>query len=387
MSATTGPLLPGATLGVMGSGQLGRMFALAARPMGYRVITFSPGEHTPTGQVADGEISADYLDTAALDTFAAQVDAVTVEFENIPADALRHLAQHVPVRPGAEVVSMAQSRIREKQGLARLGYPTVNFSIIDRFEDLTPALESLGGPGILKTAGFGYDGKGQRAVEFGDDLAAAWHGIGAQQAVLERRMNFVAELSVVGARGVSGAFSHVGPILNDHHDHILDISTLGAPFDPEIVDEAVTITRNLMADLDAVGVLCVEFFLGADGALVINELAPRPHNSGHLTIEGCIASQFDQQVRTVCGFDPTPTRLTAPVAAMANLLGDLWFDGETMRTPQWAALAHWPEIKLHLYGKGEARRGRKMGHITAVGDDPIRVPQRLRAARAALTRA
>ena len=356
-------VLPGATLGVLGSGQLGRMFALAARRMGYRVHTLSPGLDTPTGQVADVEIDADYNDLDAIRTFARGVDVVTFEFENVSTAAADAAAEFVPVRPSGHALQVTQQRGREKAFLALKGYPVTPFETVGSLEELTAAVERIGLPSILKTASFGYDGKGQHRLTSPLELEGVWALVGHQPAVLERVVDFVLEFSVVGARGLDGAFAHYGAIENDHRHHILDVSVAPARMPEAAVTEAVAITESIMEELAYVGVLCVEFFLTSDGRVLVNEIAPRPHNSGHLTLDACLTSQFEQQVRAVCGLPLGATTLLCP-AAMANLLGDVWAKGE----PRWEAALAIPDVKLHLYGKTDPRAGRKMGHLTALAD-------------------
>lgn len=376
----TKPILPGATLGVLGSGQLGRMFALAARRMGFRVATFSPATDTPTGQVADIEAVGAYEDLDAVATFAKRVDAVTFEFENVPIEAAEEAAKHVPVRPRGEVLRVAQNRLVEKTFLADNGFRTAAFERIDRVADLPGAIERIGVPAVLKTAGFGYDGKGQAVIRDAAEAEAAWERIGGSAAILEGFIDFACEVSVVGARGVDGAFADFGLTENRHANHILDLSLPDADRGDAVRDEAVQVTRAIMERLDAVGVLCVEFFLTRDGDLLVNEMAPRPHNSGHFTFDACLTSQFEQQVRTTCALPLGATDRLRP-SAMVNLLGDLWTD----REPRWAAALADPMVKLHLYGKADARAGRKMGHIVAFGTDSSDAARRALAAREALT--
>lgn len=373
-------ILPGATIGVLGSGQLGRMFALAARRMGYRVHTFSPGDDTPMGQVADREAVGYYTDLDAVAEFASRVDVVTFEFENVPFEAAATAAEHVPVRPGGRVLHIAQHRQREKDFLAQAGFPTAPFEHVPDRDALDVAIARLGTPAVLKTAGFGYDGKGQAVIGASDEVEAAWQAIGAGEAVLEGFIDFDCEISVVAARGCDGAFSHFGVTENRHRDHILDVSIPDAVLDPAVVDQAVGIARGVLEALDVVGVLCVEFFLTRDGRLLINELAPRPHNSGHFSFDACVTSQFEQQLRAVCALPLGDTRRLRP-SAMVNLLGDLWIDG----MPDWMSALADPQIKLHLYGKTEARPGRKMGHLVAFGDSGEEAAQRAISARAAMT--
>jgi len=378
------PILPGSTLGVLGSGQLGRMFAIAARKMGYRVHTFSPDDDTPTGQVADKEVTAAYEDLDAVRDFAKGVSVVTFEFENVPAATAEAAAQHAPVRPGGSVLHTTQHRLREKTFLKTNGFPVTHFAAIKSQDELNAAIKTIGTPSILKTAGWGYDGKGQIALRSADVAESAWKKLATTEAVLEAFVDFEMEVSVVAARGIDGTFTHWGVIKNDHSNHILDVSVAPAPVSDAVTKRAVEITRGVLEKLEVVGVLCVEFFLRKDGELIINELAPRPHNSGHLTFDANMTSQFEQQVRAICGLPLGSTQLLRP-AAMANLLGDVWFDGDTYREPNWAAaLAVSSDIKLHLYGKAYARKGRKMGHLTALADSPELASEHVVKAREAL---
>lgn len=357
-------VLPGATIGVLGSGQLGRMFAIAARRMGYRVHTLSPEADTPTGQVSDLEIIAPLDDLDAVRKFASRVDVVTFEFENVPVSTADAAAEIVPVRPAGRVLHIAQQRIREKTFLENAGLPVAPFRVVRSDTDLRSAVEALGVPCILKTADFGYDGKGQARIGAGGDADAAWGSIGRKEAVLEAYVDFEREISVVAARGLDGSFVHYGALENRHRNHILDLTIAPARIAACTAADAVEMARVVLEKLDVVGVLCVEFFVRRDGSLVINELAPRPHNSGHFSVDACVTSQFEQQLRAACGLPLGSTEQLRP-AAMANLLGDLWERGE----PDWAAACANPCVKLHLYGKLEARAGRKMGHLTALAAD------------------
>jgi 5-(carboxyamino)imidazole ribonucleotide synthase len=359
------PVLPGATVGVLGSGQLGRMFAIAARRMGYRVHTFSPDADTPTGQVADLEVIAPYDDLDAVRRFAMGVSVVTFEFENVPAPTAQAAAEHAPVRPRGEVLHTTQHRIREKTFLTNAGLPLTSFRTVTTADELARAVAELGCPSILKTADFGYDGKGQARVTSPEQAAAAWASIGRVPAVLEAFVAFEREVSVVAARTAGGEYADWGVIENRHHNQILDISIAPASVTEAVAHEAREITRAVLEALDVVGVLCVEFFVEPGGRLLINELAPRPHNSGHLTFDASVTSQFEQQLRAVCGLPLGSTELLRP-AAMANLLGDIWTDHE----PNWLAACAHPDVKLHLYGKLAPRPGRKMGHLTALARDP-----------------
>jgi 5-(carboxyamino)imidazole ribonucleotide synthase len=372
-------IAPGSALGVLGSGQLGRMFTIAARRMGYRVHTFSPEEDTPTGQLADVEMTAEYEDLDALRAFAGQVDVVTFEFENVPAEAIEAIEALTPVRPSGIALHTAQQRAREKTFLADHGFPTAPFGRAATLDELWDAVARVGTPAVIKTAAFGYDGKGQHRVTTPADVEHIWGAIGHQEAVVEKFITLQAEISVIAARGLDGAVVEYAPFENRHRDHILDLTTAPAAIPPAIATQAREITRAILAQLQYVGVLCVEFFLSTDGELLVNELAPRPHNSGHLTFDAAVTSQFEQQVRAICGLPLGSTELLRP-AAMANLLGDLWTEGE----PNWAAACAFPEVKLHLYGKSSARIGRKMGHLTAMGRTVEEAQDRVIAARDAL---
>ena len=330
-------ILPGAVIGVLGGGQLGRMFAIAARRMGYRVHTLSPDADTPTGQVADVEIIAPYEDLDAVRKFSAAVSVVTFEFENVPSATAEAAGSHAPVRPSGSILHTTQHRLREKTFLSGAGFPLTPFLPVQSAADLQQGLERLGRPAVLKTADFGYDGKGQVLIGPDDDAEAAWRSIGGVEAVLEAFVDFERELSVVAARGMDGSFAHYGAIDNAHRNRILDVSVAPAGLPPVVAQEAVDIARGVLEQLGVVGVLCVEFFLTRSGKLLINELAPRPHNSGHLTFDACVTSQFEQQLRAVCGLPLGSAELLRP-AAMANLLGDLWADSE----PDWAAVCGFP---------------------------------------------
>jgi len=356
-------VLPGAAIGVLGSGQLGRMFALEARRMGYRVHTLSPGVDTPTGQVADLEVSADYDDLDAIRAFARGVDVITFEFENVSTDAADAAAELVPVRPSGSALHITQQRAREKGFLADRGYPVAPFAKAQSLDELAIGLGIVGFPAIVKTAAFGYDGKGQHRIDRIEDGDRVWGLIGRQEAIIESLVEFTHEISVVAARGLDGQFAHYGAIENLHRNHILDVSLSPARVPQKVADAAVHLTHRILDDLGYVGVLCVEFFVARDGRLLVNEIAPRPHNSGHFTVDACVTSQFEQQVRAICGLSLGDTTQFKP-AAMVNLLGDLWAEGE----PDWAAALAVSDVKLHLYGKSGPRVSRKMGHLTALGD-------------------
>lgn len=374
------PILPGSTLGVLGSGQLGRMFAIAARQLGYRVHVLSPDDDTPTGQVADAEHRAAYDDLDAIAKFARGVSIVTFEFENVPAATTDVCERFAPVRPSGNVLHTTQNRIREKSFLKQAGIPVTPFWPVHSKEQLKAALAESSAPAVLKTAEWGYDGKGQAKITSVADVDTLWPPFARGEAILEAFIDFSCEISVVAARGTVGQIVTYAPSLNTHHNHILDISVAPAPINPKVAAAAEAIAREIMERLNVVGVLCVEFFVDKNDQLMVNELAPRPHNSGHLTIDACTACQFEQQVRAVCGLPLGSTRQHRP-AAMANLLGDVWQGGE----PNWAAALGLPDVKLHLYGKAEPRVGRKMGHLTALANTPEEARQRVLAARTALT--
>ena len=373
-------ILPGAALGVLGGGQLGRMFAIAARRMGYRVHVLAPDDDTPTGQVADVEIKAAYDDLDAVARFARNIAALTFEFENVPAQAAETASRYTRVRPAGQVLHTTQNRLREKNFLRNSGLPVTPFAPVRSDEELYQGLQTLACPAVLKTAAWGYDGKGQVRIQTPEEATTAWAALKRQESVLEAFIDFECEVSVVAARGADGQFVHYGPLLNVHKNHILDVTVVPAGLPGKVEAEAVEIAREVLEKLEVVGVLCVEFFLTRDGGLLINELAPRPHNSGHLTINAYPSCQFEQQVRAVCGLPLGSTELLRP-AAMANLLGDLWQAG----TPNWAAALQHPGVSLHLYGKDKALPGRKMGHLTALGDTPETSRAQALAARQSLT--
>jgi len=371
-------ILPGATIGVLGSGQLGRMLAIAARQMGYRVHTYSPEEDTPAGQVSDVEIAAPYEDLDRVREFARHVDVMTFEFENVPAVTAAAAASCVDVRPQGAVLHTTQHRLREKGFLSRNGFPITPYQPVNSLAELRQGMKALGCPAILKTADFGYDGRGQVLIGCTGRQDAAWDALGRRQCVLEAWVECECELSVVAARGFDGGFAHYGAVRNEYRHHVLDVTVAPAPVSEPVQREAVAVTRDVLEKLDVVGVLSVEFFLTRDGRLLINELAPLPHNSGHFSIDACVTSQFEQQLRAVCNLPLGSTAQMRP-AAMANVFGELWEGGE----PDWAAAAAFPDVKLHFYGKLEPEPGRKMGHLTALGDDAAK---RVLAGRDALTR-
>ena len=375
-------ILPGAVLGVLGGGQLGRMFTLAARSMGYRVNVFAPQDDTPAGQIAYREIRAPYDDLDAVEQFATDVAVVTFEFENVPSATAEAAARNAPTRPAGRLLHTTQDRLREKRALRSLGLPVADFAAIESADDLEEARFTIPGKGVMKTASWGYDGKGQRRVADASEIEPAWRELDSQRCVLERLVPFEREISIVGARGLHGEVALYDPIENDHENHILDVSLWPARIGEKTRKAAHEIARTVLEGLDVVGVLCVEMFLLEDGSLIVNELAPRPHNSGHLTIDGHVTCQFEQQVRAICGLPLGSTEGLAPGVAMANLLGDLWSHHE----PDWAAALAVPGVALHLYGKGEARPGRKMGHLTATASSLDEARARVLEARAALVK-
>jgi 5-(carboxyamino)imidazole ribonucleotide synthase len=375
------PILPGATLGVLGGGQLGRMFTMAATRMGYRVLVFSPQRNSPAGQLAHKEIWADYDDDRAIRRFAERCDAVTLEFENVPVRAVEIAAAHSATRPGDEVLAIAQDRLKERLFLDRFGLPSAPHAAVRAAEDVTAAVERLGTPVVLKCARLGYDGRGQVRIDRPDDAEAAWRRLDVDAALCEAWVDYECELSVIVARSAGGDVQTFGPIENDHVNHILDCSVAPAGVPSRIAREAIELARDVANALDLEGLICVEMFLLTDGALLINEMAPRPHNSGHLTIEACHVSQFEQQVRATCNLPLAPMTLRSP-AAMVNLLGDLWRGGE----PCWDRAPVKPPVNLHLYGKDRPRPGRKMGHLTAVAESSATARQRALEARDAIRR-
>jgi 5-(carboxyamino)imidazole ribonucleotide synthase len=356
------PILPGSTIGCLGGGQLGRMFALAARKMGYRVHTVDPTPDSPTGQISDREFNTAFDDVPTLLEFAEGVDVVTYEFENIPVIALDALAPKVPLRPGRDVLYTTQNRQREKEFLHHAGFPVGRFRVVNSEPELRLAVAELGFPSVLKTADFGYDGKGQQKITAETDLAEVWRLHGPRTGVLEAWVTYAAELSVVVARGYTeepGDYRvhPFPPTVNEHVNSILATSVAPAPLADSILARAQSIASQIATRLDVIGLLAVEFFLTRRGELLVNELAPRPHNSGHYSFDACVTSQFEQQLRAVCGLPLGETRLLTPVV-MRNLLGDIWANG----VPDWNRLLALPGLRLHLYGKSEPRPGRKMGH-------------------------
>ena len=372
-------ILPGSTIGVFGSGQLGRMFAIEARKMGYRVHTFSPESDTPTGHISDIETTASYDDIEKVREFARSVDVVTFEFENVPSSTVQAAAEFVQVHPKGEILHTTQNRLREKMFLAANGFPVAPFRHIRTVDDLHSGVSELGTPAVLKTAGFGYDGKGQTKIAASTEVEAAFSAMNGNDSILEAFVDFEKEVSVACARGQNGEFKHFGVIENEHANHILDISFAPAVVSDSTFSLAVEIAESVVEMMGYVGTLCVEFFVLSDGDLIVNELAPRPHNSGHLTFDACVTSQFEQQLRAVCGLPLGSTEFYRP-AAMANLLGDVWLSGE----PNWAAATAFPAIKLHLYGKSDPRPGRKMGHLTGMAASQPEATALVREARLSL---
>jgi len=370
------PILPGSTLGILGSGQLGRMLAIAARQLGYRVAVYSPDTDTPAGQVADIEAVGDYLDEERLADFAQRVSVLTFEFENVPSAASEVAARHTIVRPGGNVLHTTQERLREKTFLRDHGFPTTPFRAVKTYADLHAAARDLGLPAVLKTASFGYDGKGQQKVFPQSDPAEVFANLKGAEGIYEAFVDFEKEISVVAARTADGKFAAFPVFENRHANHILDVTFAPAAIEPRLAKEAVELAAGILEKLGVVGLLTVELFVTKSGRLMVNELAPRTHNSGHLTMDACVTSQFEQQVRAVCCLPLGSTALRAP-AAMANVLGHLWEKGE----PNWAAALADPHVKLHLYGKAEARKGRKMGHLNACGRSVEAAIARVTAAR------
>jgi len=365
-------LLPGATLGVMGGGQLGRMFVHAAQAMGYAVAVLDPDAGSPAGAAADHQVRTAYLDEAGLADLAARCDAITTEFENVPAAALERLAASRPVAPAAAAVAVCQDRALEKSRFGASGVPCAPHAVIADERQLAAVPDALL-PGILKTARLGYDGKGQARVADRAELQAAWRAMGGVASVLEQRLPLQLELSVIVARGHDGKVVHLPVQQNLHRDGILAVTQVPAPDAPAALQaQAIEAAGRVAEALGYVGVLCVEFFVLQDGSLVANEMAPRPHNSGHYSIDACDVSQFELQVRALAGLPLVAPRLHS-AAVMLNLLGDLWFDGpdaSAPREPAWDRVLALPGAHLHLYGKTDARRGRKMGHLTITADTP-----------------
>jgi 5-(carboxyamino)imidazole ribonucleotide synthase len=356
-------ILPGSTLGMLGGGQLGRMFVTAARTMGYEVIVLDPDAYSPAGGLASEHLAKDYDDTEALDYLAQHCAVVTTEFENIPAVTLAYLAKSVSVHPSATTLHIAQHRKLEKEFFRQQGLHTADFLALESEADLDSA-RNFSYPAILKTATLGYDGKGQVVCHSFDELKPAFEQVGKKPCVLEQRIDLAAEVSVVLGRSLAGEVTCFPIAENSHTNGILDVTLVPASISAELADEVIDAATRIANGLDYCGVLAVEFFISTDNRVLVNEMAPRPHNSGHYTLDACDSSQFEQQVRMVCGLPAGSCRLHTPVA-MWNVLGDIWpEDG----IPQWDAMLQLEQAKLHLYGKKEARLGRKMGHINCLGE-------------------
>jgi 5-(carboxyamino)imidazole ribonucleotide synthase len=353
------PILPGATIGILGSGQLGRMSAMAAKSLGYRVAVYDATQDGPAYSSADLSFTAPFDDTEALARFAKEVDVVTVEFENIPVISLEFLSKHVPVRPSASVVRTCQDRVLEKEFLQINGFPVAPFRVITSAEELEKGLADLNAPSILKTAALGYDGKGQISLKPGDDTRGALKQLDTHRAVLEKRISFTSEASVICARTPCGETLCFPLQENAHRDGILDVTTAPADLPAATLAKAQEITSAIATKLEVIGLITAEFFVMENGDLMVNELAPRTHNSGHHTLETTMTSQFTQHIRAVCGLPLGPVEFRSP-GVMINLLGDLWNNG----VPDWQLLLREPGLYLHLYGKKEAKAGRKMGHFT-----------------------
>ncbi len=374
-------ILPGATIGMLGGGQLGRMFTMAARSMGYRVVVLDPDPSSPAGSLANQHICASYTDAEALAQMASLCEVVTTEFENIPADTLRQLAAKTVVYPSAEAVEKTQNRIREKRFICDTGLKTAEFAVIESPSDID-SLASSGFrfPAILKIAEFGYDGKGQLVVHSVDETRDAFAMLEQAPCVLEQRVDLALEVSVVLARAVDGTVSCFPVAENEHRNGILHRSVVPAAAAEALQMVAQEQTIRLAQALDYRGVMAVEFFIDQAGELLVNEIAPRTHNSGHYSLDACVTSQFEQQLRAICGLPLGATTLLSPVV-MVNLLGDLW----QHRDPDWAGLLADPAVKLHLYGKAEPRPGRKMGHFCWLGEDAARLRDQAEQAFQALT--
>lgn len=365
------PILPGATLGMLGGGQLGRMFTIAARNMGYNVIVLEPDSNSPAGQLADKHIIAEYDDAKALTQISNECDVITTEFENIPAEVLKKLAESKPVHPSASAVEKAQDRIVEKEFILSCGLLPVPYGVIESHSDIAKAVKDITFPSILKTARFGYDGKGQKTINTADEVEAAFKEVGQVACVLEKRINLDCEISVVLGRNQEGESNCFPVSENIHKDGILFQSICPANVNDNIINAAQAAAKRIADKLEYVGVLAVEFFVSTEGDLLVNEMAPRTHNSGHFTIDACVTSQFEQQVRMVCGLPFGDSKLLSPVV-MTNMLGDLWISNDPAKVhqshPQWQNMLENTATKLHLYGKKDARKGRKMGHYCTLAN-------------------
>lgn len=380
-STTTERILPGATIGMVGGGQLGRMFAMAAASMGYRVVVLCESDTSPAAQVAHACVVGKLDDATAVESFASQCDVITLEFENIPAETIAQCSRFAPTYPSASVLATAQNRLLEKTTLRDAGLPVTPMAPVHDVDSLAAAAKDLGWPMIVKTAVSGYDGKGQVRVESIEQAAhIPWHDCDAW--IAEQCIAFDREVSVVVARTVTGRKQAFPVFENDHRHHILDVTVAPAAVSEAVAAEAIRVAFAATDALQVVGLLCVEFFVRGD-QVMINEVAPRPHNSGHLTIEGCETSQFEQHVRAICNLPLGSTHLRSGAAVMANLLGDLW--GRDGSPPNWEQALSDPSVALHLYGKQAAKPGRKMGHLTITGNDVASLRQRILDARQRLT--
>lgn len=366
---------PGSSIGVLGGGQLGRMLAQAATRMGYRMHVYEPQENCPAGEVATREFNFDYREVERLKEFARGCAAVTYEFENVPVKPLWEIESVVPLRPHWEVLETCQNRAREKNWLKRKGLPVVPFAEVEAGGDLAKAVREVGMPCVVKTADFGYDGKGQLKVRSKADVVAAVEAYTGQRAVVEKFIDFKCELSVIVARNPAGELRTFPVAENIHTNHILDFSIVPARVPQSVQRDAEELARRIADAFDLVGLLAVELFLDSDGNLAVNEMAPRTHNSGHWSLDGCVTSQFEQQVRAITGMPLGDTAMTVPATVMVNILGDAWqwSGNELTGSPDWSGLLEDPRAKLHLYGKSEPRKARKMGHFTITGDDMSQV--------------
>ena len=376
MTLQSGKILPGSTLGMLGGGQLGRMFTIAARTMGYEVVVLDPDKESPASKLATSHICADYTDQTALETIANSCDVVTTEFENVSASTLETLSKTCPVRPSAQAMTISQDRIHEKNFLKDNGFPSAPFAEIHSLDDLKTSIEQIGAPSILKVSRFGYDGKGQFGINNPSEIEKAWETLQGEACVLEQRMPLDIEVSVVLARGLEGEVMPYPVSENIHESGILDVTVVPARIDKELENKVLAMAKDIATKLNYVGVMAVEFFI-SNGKLLVNEIAPRPHNSGHYTLDACMTDQFEQQVRAVCGLPLGETTLLSPVV-MINMLGDIWHDG---KAPNWQKLLDHSNVKLHLYGKREARPGRKMGHFNVLSanvDDALTLAEDLK---------
>ena len=361
------PINPGSTIGIIGGGQLGRMLAIAARQMDYKTVVLDPDSNCPAGQVADRVIRSDYSDLKASSELAALADVVTYEFENVDADSVSSAEKHKPVRPSSSVLRTTQNRLHEKKALLQAGIPVANFRKVDSLRDLEDAASVLGYPMVLKTATEGYDGKGQSIIDGERDLAISYDQLSARNVdlIVEQFVSFKAEVSTICARTIDGMTATFDPAENIHRNHILDTSIVPARIDESVTDKARIIATDIAEKLDVIGLIAVEMFVTQENDILVNELAPRPHNSGHYTMDGCDTSQFEQLVRILAGMPITLPKLHSPTV-MVNLLGEIWED--TDGNPDWQRALELPGVSLHLYGKSAARVGRKMGHINVVAE-------------------